>query len=407
MSTHSLNVRLCPARLGAWRPTTLFPLILALAGLLSLSACTGGAWFGQEAAGGGRSSGASLYATSGFGPDGRLWRVTPEARTVTVAYSDDEGASFSTPVSLSAEAQSPRAAPDDRPSIAVDKQGRVHVTYYAAGPAGWVLYYSFSGDGGRSFSPPQALTGARSAVRHHQDILAASPAGPVYLFGYTERGAAGASLLYTTADQPEAMHLPDRPIQEGMCECCRIAVDFDPAGRPVLFTRMIYPGSVRDHGLIAMGPGGNWQASRVTQDDWELQACPEHGPALAIAQDGRYHITWFTQGRARKGLFYAHSDDGGRGFSAPVAYGDNKALAGHGNVLAVGERVVLVWKEFDGHTSRVMVRQSRDRGQTWSAPTELASSPGASDHPFLLGKGGRVFLSWNLSDRPYRLIPIG
>jgi hypothetical protein len=381
--------------------------MLALAVPSFLGGCTGGSWFGQAAAVGGHSSGASLYATSSFGPDGRLWRVIPEAKAVTVAYSDDEGASFSTPVALSAEAQSPRAAPDDRPSIAVDKQGRVHVTYYAAGPAGWVLYYSNSNDGGRSFSTPKALTGTRSAVKHHQDILAASPAGPVYLFGYTERGAAGASLLYTIADGAEAMRMPDRPIQDGMCECCRIAVDFDSTGRPVLFARTIYPGGIRDHGLITMGASGTWAAQRVTQDDWELQACPEHGPALAIAPDGRYHISWFTQGRARKGLCYAHSDDGGRSFSAPMAYGDNKALAGHGDVLAVGERVVLVWKEFDGKTSRAMVQQSRDRGQTWSAPQELVASAGASDHPFLLSKGGRVFLSWNLGDRPYRLIPIG
>ena len=43
------------------------------------------------------------------------------------------------------------------------------------------------------------------------------------------------------------------------------------------------------------------------------------GQALRSRQNGTYHVTWFTNGKARKGLFYAHSRDGGKTFSAPLA----------------------------------------------------------------------------------------
>ena len=41
--------------------------------------------------------------------------------------------------------------------------------------------------------------------------------------------------------------------------------------------------------------------------------CPNHGPSLAISAEGTYHVTWFTDGLARKGLFYTRSTDSGAG----------------------------------------------------------------------------------------------
>src|SRR5207249_9208192 len=72
-------------------------------------------------------------------------------------------------------------------------------------------------------------------------------------------------------------------------------------------------GSIRDHGVVtfndATTPG---PLRRVSVDDWKLEACPHHGPSLAIAPDGSYHVAWFTDGKARKGLFYARADSADR-----------------------------------------------------------------------------------------------
>ncbi len=112
----------------------------------------------------------------------------------------------------------------------------------------------------------------------------------------------------------------NRKLSGTVCECCRIAASFDNDGLPVLLARLIYPGDIRDHGLIRLRVNGEVPLSwRVTFDQWELKGCPEHGPAISISNDDRYHIAWFTQGSVRQGLFYAYSIDRGQHFSNPDA----------------------------------------------------------------------------------------
>ena len=58
-------------------------------------------------------------------------------------------------------------------------------------------------------------------------------------------------------------------------------------GHPVVVFRNIFEGGVRDHAVItfadAATPG---EIHRVSSDDWQIAACPHHGPSLAIAPNG-------------------------------------------------------------------------------------------------------------------------
>ncbi|MGH8509393.1 MAG: exo-alpha-sialidase, partial [Gammaproteobacteria bacterium] len=253
------------------------------------------------------------------------------------------------------------------------------------------------------FSAPRPLSTPGADVEHSMVKLAVS-GDRVYLFWYETRGHGGkTSLFYTAADQLDGLSAPQRRIAGAMCECCRLALDFDPQGRPVLLARVIFPGSIRDHALLTVEP---MSSHRVTDDGWRLDACPKHGPALSIAEDGRFHIAWFTQGDKRQGLFYAHSDNGGQDFSPPLGFGKLDLLAEHADVLALGDRVVLAWKEFDGHKTRLFAMQSHDRGTRWSGATSIGESNAESDHPDLLTDGQRIFVSWSALDHGYKLIPI-
>jgi hypothetical protein len=358
---------------------------------------------------GNRSSPVGDVVTATFGPDGRLWRLTPTAEYVYVDFSTDHGVSFSSPVAVNSEPQRIKAQPEDRPSLAVDRRGRVLVIYFADGPQPWTTYFSLSSDGGKHFSPSVPVSDHADTAKHYQDLLAVGPDGKIYVFWHDERDKAATgkvSLYYTLSSEPISGQFPNHQVVDSICDCCRTALDFDVSGTPVLFKRMVYPGSIRDHGLLTLTAGGTWTSRRVTNDDWQIDACPEHGPTLSIADDGRYHIAWFTQGRQRQGLFYAHSDDAGSNFSQPMSFGEIKALAGHASVLSLGQRVLLVWKEFDGKKTRIRMLQSPDRGNSWAPPRTLAESASASDHPFLLDDGETVFLSWNSKDHGYKLLPI-
>ena len=72
----------------------------------------------------------------------------------------------------------------------------------------------------------------------------------------------------------------------------------------------------------------------MSEDEWAT-TCPHHGPSLAIDSAGAWHVVWFTNGKARKGLFYAKSADGGKSFSEPAKFGNDERAPSHAALLAV------------------------------------------------------------------------
>lgn len=352
-----------------------------------------------------------LPVSATFGPDRRLWRIVPTADRVYVDFSGDYGKTFNPPVAVNPERIPIRSQSEYRPQIAVDPVGRIYVAYPASSLQPWTTYVSVSEDQGRHFSAPKPLSDKARIANSFQAVLAIGPKGDLHAFWHDEREgvdeARGNDIFHTVLDAKGTPLQSDEKIADDVCSCCRLAVDFDADGRPVLITRFIYPGNVRDHGLLKPGDDhSEWVATRVTDDGWKIEACPVHGPALSIGRDGRYHIAWFTQGSKRQGLFYAQSDDRGRRFSEPMALGNPDRLPGHPDVLTMGNRVVVTWNEFDGRKNRTMVKQSRDGGKTWSEAVTTVESNAEVDFPFLLTDGQAIFLSWNSQDKGYRLIRI-
>ncbi|WP_245727779.1 exo-alpha-sialidase [Nitrosovibrio tenuis] len=356
--------------------------------------------------------GGGLAVTAAFGPDGRLWRIVPEKRHVYVDYSTDLGKTFSVPVRVNNEPQRIKVSGENRPGITVDRSGKIYVTFAAEATQPIAQYFSVSSDDGQSFSAPVPLSDQASGANSFEGRLALSPSGKLYSFWLDERDRTdwrqpGNAIYFATIDGQGGVNLVNRKLSGTVCECCRMAVSFDNEDLPVLLARLIYPGDIRDHGLIRVRNNGEAPlAWRVTFDQWELKGCPEHGPAISISTDDRYHISWFTQGSARQGLFYAYSSDRGQHFSSPVPFGMPGRLPSHPDILAQGRHVVLTWTEFDGDKTYLIVMQSSDGGQTWLQPQTIAESKASTDFPFLLGSSKGVFVSWNSKKEGYRLIRI-
>jgi hypothetical protein len=339
--------------------------------------------------------------SAAFDSSGRLWRVRVDENHVYVDSSTDRGQSFGEPVVPNPTGQKMRANSEDRPGIAVNGE-KIYVTWSADAQQPWTAYFSYSTDGGLTFSPPAPVSDQASASRNFLALPLLDAKGAVHFFWHDERNRNskenGGSLLHAAQEQPEPITPQARRVMRAVCECCRIAAAFDRDGTPVLFARFVYPIAERDHGLMKMtSDGKGWSSWRVTDDNWELKACPEHGPALSIGPDGRYHIAWFTQGKTRQGLFYAWSGDAGKHFSRFMPFGNAKALAGHPAVLSLGSRVALAWQEFDGQKTRIRLMHSYDGGEHWSAPMLAGEAKGKADYPFLIGDGQHIYLSWNSS----------
>ena len=102
------------------------------------------------------------------------------------------------------------------------------------------------------------------------------------------------------------------------CECCRMSAALGRDGLPVFAWRQIFEGEIRDHYAAKLSfKGDKLTGGRVSNDNWAINSCPHQGPALAVDAKGLWHITWFTKGKNRQGLFYAFSRDEGKNFSTP------------------------------------------------------------------------------------------
>ncbi|MDO8437479.1 MAG: sialidase family protein [Nitrosomonadaceae bacterium] len=356
--------------------------------------------------------GGGLFVTAAFGPDDRLWRVVPEKWHVYVDYSTDLGKTFSAPVRINKKSQRIKVSGENRPGIAVDRSGRISVIYPAEGTQPIALYFSTSTDNGRSFSIPKPLSDKASEANFFQGRLVLNASGQAHIFWLDERDRTdwrqpGNAIYYTTVDGQGSPDFINQKLSDTLCECCRIAAAIDNDGQPVLFARFIYPGGIRDHGLLRTRADGREPLSwRVTFDQWEIKGCPEHGPALSISTDGRYHIAWFTQGSVRQGLFYAYSSDRGQNFSYPLPFGTPEKLPSHPDIMARGKHVILTWTEYDGAKTQLLMMQSTDGGQTWLPARSIAESTNRSDFPFLLSNARGIFVSWNSKSEGYRLIPL-
>ena len=170
---------------------------------------------------------------------------------------------------------------------------------------------------------------------------------------------------------------------------------------------MVYDNGVRDHALIQMNKDNSWQKPlRVTHDNWEVEACPEHGPAIAIDAKNRTHLSWFTLGDTRQGIFYAQTDDFGKTVSNPITLGNSDHLPSHADVITLNNRVIIVWKEFDGEQTTLHLKESFDRGETWKNKTTGLQSKSKNSHPKLITNNTDIFLSWTTKNKGHQIIKL-
>ncbi len=355
---------------------------------------------------------APLAATVAFDARGRLWLATVQDGHVWLRYSSDLGKTFSLPAHVNAEPERIAADGENRPKLGFGKHGEVYVSWTQSleVPFAGHVRFAHSRDGGKTFSAPITVNDDRAPISHRFDSLIVDGAGRVHLVWLDKRakdaagGAYAGIALYHAMSTDGARFGPNSKLADHTCECCRIAVALDTDGVPAALWRHVFDKNTRDHALLRLD--GASALMRASHDDWRVDGCPHHGPALSIGPDGVYHLAWFTGAPGRTGLYYRRSHDQGKKFTEPMRFGNTDAQPARPQVLSFGKRVVLAWKEFDGKSSLVRAMGSRDGGATWSAPETLARTAGASDHPQLLHDRGRAFLGWQAVNEGFRLLEV-
>jgi hypothetical protein len=111
----------------------------------------------------------------------------------------------------------------------------------------------------------------------------------------------------------------------------------------------------------------------------------------------------------KPGLFYSRLSTDGKPIGTAWAFAGSPqvgAQASHPALLAADGALWLVWKQFADDRMQILLRKSTDGGAHWSEPASVARTDGGSDHPQLLARDGRVYLSWRTQANGYRLIDI-
>ena len=352
-----------------------------------------------------------------FSQDGKLHLVWSANGVVSYAQSIDLGKSWSSSIEIASHGKALDTGSDARPQIVVNKQGLIFIAYSFFRDKNWnaQVNYAYSLDGGKSFTAPKSIVNDASSQRFPSLLL--EPDGTLFLSWIDKRlvqaakakggKALGASLAFAKSNDFGKTFSTDKIANEQMCECCRIGATLNTNNQPTLIYRAIFDGGVRDHASQVFNEGGIGKIERVANDGWKTDACPHHGPSIAISGSNTSHVAWFTQGSIRSGLFYSRSEDGNSKFSAPSSIGAKDANVSRPYLMADRENVWLTWKEFDGKQTLIWIQRSMDDGLTWLAPQVIARTKNYSDHPLLIKNNQQIFLSWLTRQDGYQLIPLG
>jgi hypothetical protein len=155
----------------------------------------------------------------------------------------------------------------------------------------------------------------------------------------------------------------------GVCYCCKTALASAADGSIRVAWRHVYPGNIRDIAFTVSRDGGRTFAApvRVSEDKWELEGCPDDGPAMAIDGQNRSHIVWptlVTETTAENGevpakaLFYSTSADS-RTF-APRLRIPTEGTPNHPQIaIAADGSVTIAWDEVVKGRRRAAVARVR------------------------------------------------
>jgi len=355
--------------------------------------------------------------TTAFDTNGRLWVSYVIDEQVYVVWSDDQGKTYSDPVRVNSVPEPVYTNGENRAKIAFGPNGEIYVSWTKVleGPFAGDIRFSRSIDGGKSFEPVRTINDDGLITSHRFESIYVTASGNIFMAWLEKRDQVaalkagreynGAAVYYTYSTDNGATFVPNRKVADYSCECCRIAMSETAYGDVAIFWRHIYDGTTRDHGFAELGTDGVvTPAQRATVDNWKIEACPHHGPTMVTASEVGYHISWFTLGDVRKGIFYGHYDpeSGDINNLYPVA----GAGSGHPHLARVENKLYLVWKQFDGEKTGIRMMISVDEGASWQAVTTVADTADASDHPLLITHDGTVFLSWHTATEGLRIIPL-
>ena len=247
----------------------------------------------------------------------------------------------------------------DPPTLAVGPDGAVYIGWTRRNVSGRGndLVLSVSNDGGASFGEPVKINDDTAPTSHGMHSLAIGKDGRVYIAWLDERNVkmpehaaidsepvtSARGFYYVKAhhnpnNEPEPKHemaepnsevffasssdggktfSPNQKIAVDACPCCKTSMA-SSEGLLYVSWRQVLKGDLRHIAVASSADSGKTfaQPSIVSDDQWQLNACPVSGAALLAGGNKMLQVLWYTAGKAgQPGVYLAESNDGGNTFA--------------------------------------------------------------------------------------------
>ncbi len=359
-----------------------------------------------------------LGSSATFAPDGSVLAVAKDGDHVALYRSADLGKTWSKPEVVNAQPEDIAADGESRPKIAFASDGGLLVswTHPLSKPYTGAVRLARAADG-QHFAAPLTVHSDTAEITHRFESMLALPGNKVLVAWIDKReyeAAKAKKTPYRGAGIYAAMSLDggksfqrEVKLADHSCECCRLGAAVDQDGAPLLLWRHVFEPNERDHALARLKPDGTLNTmQRATFDHWKLDGCPHHGPSLVVDAQGVRHAVWFNQkdgeGRVQYGRLVAKGDE--LQVEGQTFVGGNRAA--HADLAAAGNKLGIVWTEFDGDKTQLLSMVSTDGGKTFSKAASLGATDGASSQASVIRRGDALFAFWRTEKEGMRLIPL-
>lgn len=280
---------------------------------------------------------------------------TPYAYHVKLAFSRDEGASWSAPLV------------PHRDSSA-SEHGFVSVVPWGVGGAALIW-----------------LDGRRMGA---VDLSQGEPVGDMML-------------RFTTVTRGGELS-PDVTVDRRVCECCTTALARTERGLLAAY-RDRTSDEIRDI-AVTRYEGGVWSEPVVVADDgWRITGCPVNGPQLAARGD-QVALVWFTAADDRPRVQISFSTDGGHSWRPPGLVDDGAPLGRVDVVMMVDGSAVVGWLEATDDGAEVRARRFTTRGaRERSYVVGGTENARAAGFPRMARVADEVLFAWTVPDQGVRV----
>jgi hypothetical protein len=317
------------------------------------------------------------------------------APTLWYRRSTDGGKSWAEPVRVGEgmpvphqphRANDPQIASSGRQVVAVwASAGR---GYRSSGP----MVTALSSDGGRTWKRgPNPADDDRYDGHGFADV--AARAGRFHLTWLDKRsGVQG--VRYAYSNDAGSSWSRNMSVRSTSCECCWNTLL--PARDRSVY--LLFRGKApRDMGIASSRDDGvSWKAlGAVGAFNWQIEACPETGGALAATRQGasnRLHALVWTGQAGQRGVHFMSSLDGGADWSHGTRFGSE--FAQRADLAARGEELVAVWDDIAGQNGAVFMSRSKNDGAEWSKPLKLSAERASAIYPRVVATNSSFLVLW-------------